>query len=252
MAEVNYRFDTKLLSGRLDRSEEQIVPGHDSRYWLEFHLSFYRYAALRAEGADVLDIGCGYGYGSNLLSAKAKSVTGIDYHPPAVEYAQSHYQAENLKYLRHNANEPLPFEDNSFDLVVSSEVLEHIERQEDLVREVKRVGRNSGCAIIKTPCSVMDPGNTNPHHEHVFSLDEYRELMTSVFPKAEVFLWKQKIMIRQEVVEYPFPLGIDKFGDPNPSDKALLLFSETVPEVVEPVPGGDQRGDLLAVCPFGD
>jgi SAM-dependent methyltransferase len=251
MAQVQFSFDTRLLNGRLDRSKEQIIPGHDSRYWLEFHLTFYRYAKQWAEGADVLDIGCGYGYGSNLLSKSARSVTGLDYHPPAIAFARENYGAgaENLRYLEHNANNPLPFVDDSFDLIVSSEVLEHVENQEGLIREVRRVCRSGGRAIIKTPNIVSDPNNTNPHHEHVFSLEEYREFMRSVFPQAEIFFWLQKTRMKEQVIEYPFPLEIENFGDPNPSDRALLVLAETVPELVEAKPGDQPRGDLLAVCP---
>jgi 2-polyprenyl-3-methyl-5-hydroxy-6-metoxy-1,4-benzoquinol methylase len=253
VAEVTYRFDTKVLSGRLDRTKEQIVPGHDSRYWLEFHLAFYRYARFRAKGADVLDIGCGYGYGSHLLSEEAESVAGIDFHPPAVAYAKEHYVGPNLSYQEHDANNPLPFEDNSFDLVVSSEVIEHIQRQKELVEEIARVGRPGGHVIVKTPNIVNDPGGVNPHHDHIFSLDELRDLMTAVFPRTQVYLWCQKIQTRDLIVEFPLSEEVREFGDPNPSDKAVLLYTQTVPELVEPVAGGDNpRGDLLAVCTIGE
>ena len=250
MAEFNFSFDTRVLSGRLDRTKEQIIPGHDSRYWLEFHLAFYRYANARARDKDALDIGCGYGYGSHLLSEHARLVTGIDYHPPAIAYAREHYQSPNLTFLRHDANTPLPFPDRSFDLIVSSEVLEHIEKQEDLIREVARVGRPGGHAIIKTPHVVLDPHNTNPHHHHTFTLEEYRNLMISVFPKAEIFLWRQRVEIKNRVVEFPLPYSIDRFGDANPSDKAILLYAETKPEILEPGSESDPRADLLAVCPM--
>jgi len=251
MPEVNYRFDTKVLSGRLDRTKEQIVPGHDSRYWLEFHLAFYHYANLRANEADVLDIGCGYGYGSHLLSEKARSVVGLDMHPPAIAYAKENYLRPNLTFREHDANEPLPFEDDSFDLIVSSEVLEHIHRQRELMEEVRRVGRNGGRAIVKTPNALNDPGGANPHHHHIFSLDEYRKFMIPVFPHAEIFLWCQRVALTNKVVEFPLPSEVRKFGEPNPSDKAILLYTETTPEVVEPVLGGNNpRGDLLAVCPI--
>ena len=246
--EVTYRFDTKTLSGRLDRTKEQIIPGHDSRYWLEFHLAFYRYAALRAKGADVLDIGCGYGYGSHLLSKTARSVTGIDFHPPAIAFAKEQYLVPNLSYREHDANLPLPFEDGSFDLIVSSEVIEHMHKQNELIEEIARVGRPGGHVIIKTPNIVNDPGGQNPHHEHIFSLKEFRDLMTSVFPQTEVYLWCQRVHVKDVVVEFPLSTEVREFGDPNPSDNAMLLYTQTIPELIEPVSNGENpRGDLLAV-----
>ena len=62
MSIVQMQIDTRQLTGTLDRSKEQLIPGHDSEYWLEFHLTFYRFAEQLC-GGNVLDIGCGYGYG---------------------------------------------------------------------------------------------------------------------------------------------------------------------------------------------
>jgi SAM-dependent methyltransferase len=249
MPQATFSFDPNGLLGRLDRSKEQIIPGHDSKYWLEFHLAFYRYAEVRARG-DVLDIGCGYGYGSHFLSAKAKSVTGIDYHPPAIAYAAERYQAPNLKFLQHDANNRLPFEDASFDLVVSSEVLEHIRSQRELLLEIDRVGRRGGYAIIKTPHALNDPKNLNPHHQHVFGLEEYRELMTSIFPGAEIYFWVQESAVRHQVIDLPIEHETRSFGEPIPSDKAVLLYTLTTPKVLKTSDSDGRGADLLAVCPF--
>ncbi|MCG3199421.1 MAG: class I SAM-dependent methyltransferase [Candidatus Omnitrophica bacterium] len=248
MGRVTIEFDPLTLFGPLDRSKEQIVPGHDSNYWLEFHLAFYRYAEPRARG-DVLDLGCGYGYGSELLSRKAKSVTGLDYHHPAIEYNRSHYSAPNLRFVEHDANTPLPFPDSSFDLVVSSEVLEHIDRRHDLLREIARVGRRGGHLILKTPNAASAAPESNPHHHHTYSLEEFQDEIRGVFPNAEIYRWVPRTEVKQQVVDFPVKRETGAFGEPFPSEKALLVYFLTTPLVV-PVGEGDLVGDLLAVCPI--
>jgi len=249
VTEITFKFDPRVLLGTLDRSKEQIVPGHDSRYWVDFHLAFYRYCKPHASG-DVLDLGCGYGYGAHLLSETAKSVVGIDYHSPAIEYAREHYAGENQAFREHDANNPLPFEDNSFDLIVSSEVLEHIALQKELLSEIARVGRPAGHAIIKTPQAKGETRSDNPHHAHELNRDEFQSLIKSVFPKAELFYWLQKCNIENRIIDLPIEPKIEKFEDPNPSDKAVLLYSVTAPTITPMDSSEDREGDLLAVCPI--
>lgn len=248
MGRMTVEFDPLALLGPLDRSKEQIIPGRDSNYWLEFHLAFYRYAEARARG-DVLDLGCGYGYGSELLSRKAGSVTGLDYHAPAIEHNRSRHTAPNLRFVEHDANTPLPFPDSSFDLVVSSEVIEHIDRRRELLGEIVRVGRPGGYLILKTPNAVSVAPESNPHHHHTYTLEEFRSEIKSAFPEAEVYYWVPKTEVKQQVIDFPVKREARGFEDPIPSEQALLVYLLTTPCVV-PTGSGDVRGDLLAVCPI--
>lgn len=246
MSLIQIQIDARELTGTLDRSKEQLIPGRDSDYWLEFHLSFYRFAEQLC-GGRVLDIGCGYGYGSNHLAAIADEVVGVDYHAPAVDFAREHYRRDNLTFLRHDANEPLPFEDDSFDLIVSSEVLEHIRNQRELLNEVKRVGKKGKFVIFKTPQSADGAEDDNPHHHHTFTYEEFEALFKETFTKANIFFWVQRSQVVQRVIKVNRERKVEKFGDPYSSENALLVHTVTTPLLLEP-DVNNRTGDLFAMC----
>ena len=115
------------------------------------HLGRYEFAAS-GSGQKVLDVGCGFGYGSHLLYRAGKNVTSIDRSAEAISYAKDHYPGP--KYLVGNAV-PLEFSNDSFDSVVSFEVMEHLAEPERLIAEAYRVLKPNGTLFVSTP---------NPRH----------------------------------------------------------------------------------------
>lgn len=173
------------LMGNLDITKERLDPDVDSKTWLDLHLSPYLYAAGFAEGMDVLDVGCSHGYGTAELAKTARRAVGFDLYPEVVERARSTYKADNLFFLVHDANEPFPFADGSFDMVFSSEVIEHVREQELCVSEMARVLRPGGALILKTP-NALSARKGNPFHTHEFLGDELEELLGRHFAAVRV------------------------------------------------------------------
>jgi ubiquinone/menaquinone biosynthesis C-methylase UbiE len=102
-------------------------------------------------GERVLDIGCGTGYFSRHIAPVVGpdgTVVGIDPSQPMLDYATQHAPA-NCTFQAAGA-EDLPFEDASFDLIVSSLAFHHIpsEHRGDAVREMFRVLRPGGRLMI--------------------------------------------------------------------------------------------------------
>lgn len=97
----------------------------------------------------VLDIGCGTG--ETLIYIKKmypqSKVYGIDSSRKAVGYARS----RGLKNIHHADATKLPFPSSSFDTVLLLDVMEHIKDDELVMKELKRVLKKSGVAIITTP-----------------------------------------------------------------------------------------------------
>lgn len=90
------------------------------------HMASYREALRYAFGRRVLDVGCGSGYGAFFLASySANSVDAIDIHEGALDYARQVYAHPRLRFSRGSALN-LPFPDESFDFVFSSQVIEHI------------------------------------------------------------------------------------------------------------------------------
>jgi SAM-dependent methyltransferase len=95
-----------------------------------------------------LDVGCGVGETyARWVNDRAASYVGVDVSPQAVERARrSGLHAEVIE-----ENGPLPFGDDTFDLAISIEVLEHLFSPHLLVAEVRRVLRPGGVLLVSCP-----------------------------------------------------------------------------------------------------
>jgi SAM-dependent methyltransferase len=93
--------------------------------------------------AKLLDVGCGTGW----LAEHFSDYTGIDGSPEAVAAAQS----KGRSITQGDVNEPLPFEDASFDGVVLKDLLEHVDDPVAVVREVHRVLTPGGLVFASSP-----------------------------------------------------------------------------------------------------
>ncbi|MFP4120176.1 class I SAM-dependent methyltransferase [Coleofasciculus sp.] len=125
----------------------------NSPYWLrryahrQIHAQFLPYLQ---PGQRVLDAGCGEGVLSCLAAQQGVDVVGIDISYPNIEAASRLAKLWNVtvEFLQADA-EHLPFSDNSFDVVLSSHVLEHLPNLHQGLRELYRVTRN--LALIAMP-----------------------------------------------------------------------------------------------------
>lgn len=106
-------------------------------------------------GSSFLDIGCGAGY--NLLKAREElncTVTGIDPSPGSHGVGRFSGTGVELEILQGSA-ENLPFEENSFDVIFCSHVLEHVTDEDKSLEEIKRVLKGGGVLIIGMPTALM-------------------------------------------------------------------------------------------------
>jgi hypothetical protein len=112
------------------------------------------------DGDKILDVGPGIGYGLNLLSIKAKEVSGIDVDAKAIEYCRQQLEGKNprLKDLKVYDGYHLPYKDNTFDVITSVDVIEHVEKYDDFVDEMLRVAKRA--VLFSTP--NRRPEYTNP------------------------------------------------------------------------------------------
>ena len=113
-------------------------------------------------GMKVLDAGCGEGTLSVLIAKKGALVTGVDISEPNVKAAQKYALDVGVKVdFVTGDSERFYFEDNSFDLVVSSHVLEHLPDFDKGLREVMRVTKKRAVVAIPTvynACSLVQVG----------------------------------------------------------------------------------------------
>jgi ubiquinone/menaquinone biosynthesis C-methylase UbiE len=149
------------------------------------HLKRYNFAKKYVERKIVLDIGCGPRSGSFYLAEKAKRIIAIDASKESIEYAKSHFQKENLEYQVMSGTD-LKFSDNSFDVVVSLEVLEHIGNYRKYLSEILRVLKSGGIYVLSTP-NIKMSRNPNPAHIKEFSLRELESLLNEYFVNIDLY-----------------------------------------------------------------
>jgi len=158
------------------------------------HWHRYAWAATLLKGKRVLDAACGEGYGSHLLSAHAERVIGVDLSRAAIDHARSRYAAGNLQFQSGDVTR-LDLPDDSVDVVVSFETLEHLEAQDEMLGEFRRVLRPNGCLLISSPDRKTysdESGYTNPYHAKELYRDQFEALLGRHFPAFRLF--GQKLM----------------------------------------------------------
>ena len=110
----------------MDFTGERLVLGKKGIEQLEMeHLHRYNIISDLVKDKIVLDIACGTGYGSHILSQNAKYVYGVDISKETIDYCNENYKQDNLSYMEGSISE-IPIEDNSIDVIVSFETIEHV------------------------------------------------------------------------------------------------------------------------------
>jgi SAM-dependent methyltransferase len=167
------------------------------------HVHRYLVAREYAKDKDVLDIASGEGFGSEILADSARSVVGVDISVKAVRHATNRYHRDNLQF-RHGSCAEIPLDDNSVDLVVSFETIEHHDEHKAMMAEIKRVLRPGGVLIISSPdrkeYSIL-PNYHNPFHVRELFKEEFEDLIRAYF--KNVALMGQRVVYGSGI----FPVG---------------------------------------------
>jgi len=158
---------------------ERTIPGLDvENYWFRRHEVVYQQLAPRCAGLEVLEAGCGEGYGADLISRVARRVIALDYDETTVLHVRARYP--RVEVMHGNLAE-LPLADASVDVVVNFQVIEHLWDQTQFVRECARVLRPSGLLMVSTPNRItFSPGRDtpiNPFHTRELNADELTRLL---------------------------------------------------------------------------
>ncbi|MGH9586875.1 MAG: class I SAM-dependent methyltransferase [Acidobacteriaceae bacterium] len=147
------------------------------------HLRVYQYISQFTAGKQVLDVGCGVGYGTALLGRTAARCVGIDISQTAVNEAFRLYPFG--EFLKMDA-ENMTFPAESFDVIVSTENFEHLPDQAKHVRELARVVRKDGFCFVATPNPELFVGQNNPFHTKENTYAELRDLLSKCFREVEI------------------------------------------------------------------
>jgi ubiquinone/menaquinone biosynthesis C-methylase UbiE len=131
----------------------------------------YVEAAKHVQGC-VLEIGTGTGYGVDIIAPNVKRFVTMD----KTRSEELGVMPENVEFVE-GVVPPLPFADESFDCVVSFQVIEHIKRDKEFVREVYRVLKKGGKFIVSTPNRPMSL-TRNPWHVREYTAEQFGALLS--------------------------------------------------------------------------
>jgi SAM-dependent methyltransferase len=142
------------------------------RYWIEYrHLDDIRALVPMDASTRVLDVGCGI---TGVLHFVPGRRVGVD---PLAERYKTVYTYPPEIEIRKAYAESLPFEDASFDVVFSSNMIDHVEDPVRMVAEVQRVLRPGGHFVLTCEVFGDDQGARNVAHPHTMSAERLLELV---------------------------------------------------------------------------
>jgi cyclopropane fatty-acyl-phospholipid synthase-like methyltransferase len=178
-----------MINERLDR--EWIAQNSESTS-MKLHLERYNFALAHLKNKKVLDIACGTGYGSEILSAR-NEVIGVDIDSEAI--AQARAAAPNINYICSSYQElALP---QKIDTIVSLETIEHLPNPSDFIRFCYETMPSGGTLIISAPISYTTDLNT--FHISDFTESSFRKLIESKgFRPLDIQLHQKQKMLEKE------------------------------------------------------
>jgi SAM-dependent methyltransferase len=242
----------------LELTGERTLPDVPAEnYWFRRHLAVYEWIAARVAGRTVIDMACGEGYGSEVLSRSAASVVGVDANPEAHEHARLRYERHNLSFERglvetHGG-------DSAYDVVVFLQTIEHVHDPPVVLEHFRHILAAHGVAYVSTPnvVTLAPPGaarSDNPWHIREYRDSEFEALCRAAFGHVELLGLFHARKLR--VHELALALGWDRLHRRLRITKAF--YDRFTPAIsasdfeLRKDPGGENRLhaalDFLAIC----
>jgi 2-polyprenyl-3-methyl-5-hydroxy-6-metoxy-1,4-benzoquinol methylase len=177
----------------------QIAPDPASQRLLEISFLHYEIAARYVRNQRVLDIACGAGYGSQILQqAGASTVVGVDVSPESVGYAKQQYQVPGLEFVCADADQfNWP---ERFDVVVSFQTLEHVDRPDQFLDRIHRLLAPQGQFFLSVP--LYETRHIDPYHLHAFNQQDIFLLLEQSGFSVEFYRVDQWHLTRADLLRW--------------------------------------------------
>ena len=163
---------------------------------LMFHLARYKFAKGFLKSTDsVLDIACGTGYGTRMLSDYCNDIVGVDINEDTVEYASEKYGGENRSF---NQGSILEVE-GEYDIIVCFETIEHMCKEAGVVavENLKSCLKPGGVLFISTPKRLPIEERSKgrvEHHMFEYSYEDFVLLLSKQFDRPVIFSQTDEII----------------------------------------------------------
>lgn len=171
----------------------------------------------------MLDVGCGKAWVAEMFSSIANEVISMDISFTNVEKALEKYPFENHSGIVADVLN-LPFQENSFDCIIASEIIEHVVYPDQFIKKLIRILKPGGVLLVTTPYKeklqynlCIHCNKLTPRHAHIHSFDEKK--LAELYSKNDVlfeyqtFANKALLHLRTHVFLHFLPFGIWRFID---------------------------------------
>lgn len=165
---------------------ERESPGFSNHLVYLSHIKRYLWASEFCKNKIVMDAGCGMGFGSKLISKFSKNVYAFDISSDAILSAKKLYNAPNILWETGDLC-CLDIEDKQFDIIISFDVIEHLERKKISIflKEMYRLLKPDGLFLISTPNKEYTRGRKrSDFHLSEMNIEEFHNCLTPVFKKG--------------------------------------------------------------------
>jgi 2-polyprenyl-3-methyl-5-hydroxy-6-metoxy-1,4-benzoquinol methylase len=144
---------------------------------------------------NVLEVGCGEGRGVEILINKSAQFTAVDKIEEALVVLRGRFPTG--KFISMNIPPLGTLSDNTYDCVVSFQVIEHIQNDVLFLKEIHRVLKPGGMALLTTPNRKMSLSR-NPWHIREYLAAELKNMASKIFSSVEM----KGITGNEKVMEY--------------------------------------------------
>lgn len=220
MSNFNYIDHYKKDAVEFDYFEERKgATAHDERRVREYIIS-----KIPKDVNSILDVGCGNGWVAKEFLSKGKQVYSLDISVTNPAKVNKLYQSQKHFGIAADSFH-LPFNDNSFDCVIASEIIEHVFDPAAFIKELFRVVKKGGSLVITTPykekliyylcihCNQKTPANA---HIHSFDENKLRDIYSGKdleSYKYKTFGNKALLFLRTHVILKFFPFWLWRIID---------------------------------------
>jgi ubiquinone/menaquinone biosynthesis C-methylase UbiE len=162
----------------------------------------YRFASDFSKNKDVLEVACGSGQGLGYLANIAKRVVGVDIDQKLLDQAKKQYNKRGDIQLYQADAAKLPFNENSFDVIIMYEAIYYLPEPEKFICEARRVLRDKGILLVCSANCELSSFNPSPFSFKYFSASGLFDLLNkmgflniSILGDCKVDVWSLKARV---------------------------------------------------------
>jgi len=183
------------MAGNLKMTGERLVPNdiYTPIEYIQYLRHLFVYETVKSEiknDDNVIEVGFGEGYGTHMLSSACKSIIGLDIDARIVDYANNKYGHEKCTYQLYDGK-VIPFDNNTFDITILFQVIEHIKKDINFIAQLHRVLKQGGRLFLTTPnkATRLKPGEKpwNRYHIREYYSHELEAAIRNSFDNVNVY-----------------------------------------------------------------